>query len=254
MNTGTKTWIKLGIFLIMLIIIVIDFFVIRYLQKKMDNITIITYQDSTLLRVSPKSLNEPTILVTQQFVDKFNHYKSPFNDGMTFDQLIDEYIRNRWSDHYGCVRGTAEKKRIHEGIDLFVPENTPVYPLTDYGIVTEASDNPHYLVEVDYKKKDGSVHQTKIEYGKTVRILYPEGIESIYTHLNEVYVQAGQEVNSDTIIGLTGLTGNIRNSGKASHLHLELRDKNNRSFDPRHRLRFDQGSLEFFLEHLKLGE
>lgn len=254
MNSRAKTWIKLSIFLIMFIIIIIDFFVIKYLHKKLDFMMIITYQDSTLVSISSKSITEPTILVTRQFVDKFSHYKSPFNDGLTFNQLIDKYIRNRWADHYGCLRGTAEKRRIHEGIDLFVPENTPVYPLTDYGIVTEASDNPHFMVEVDYKTKDGKVHQTKIEYGKTVRILYPEGIESIYTHLNEIYVKTGEEVNADTMVGLTGLTGNIRNSGKPSHLHLELRDKDNKSFDPRHRLRFNQASLQFFLEHLKLGE
>jgi murein DD-endopeptidase MepM/ murein hydrolase activator NlpD len=252
MKSETKLMIKFGVFLLMLIIIIIDFFVIRYLQKKIDNLTIITYQDSMLVKISPKAIEKPTILVTQQFVDEFNHYKSPFNDGRSFQELIEKYIRNRWADHYGCLRGTAEKRRIHEGIDLFVPENTPVYPLSGYGIVTEVSDNPHYLVEVDYKTKDGSIRQTKIEYGKTVRILYPEGIASIYTHLNEVYVQVGQEVTGDTMVGLTGLTGNIRNSGKPSHLHLELRDKNNKSFDPRHRLHYNQGSLEFFLEHLNL--
>lgn len=252
MKTGMKLPIKLIIFCVMLLIIIIDTFVIRFLKEKLDNITIISWQDSTLIMVSPKTVKEPIILVSREFIDQFNSYKSPFNDGLSFNELIEKYIRNRWADHYGCGRGTAEKKRIHEGIDLFVPENTPVYPLSDYGIVTEVSDNPHYLVEVDYKTKDGAVHQMKIEYGKTVRILYPEGIESIYTHLNEIYVELGQEVNGDTVVGLTGLTGNIRNSGKPSHLHLELRDENNKSFDPRDRLRFHQASLRFFLEHLQL--
>ncbi|MDO9577014.1 MAG: M23 family metallopeptidase [Candidatus Cloacimonadales bacterium] len=254
MKTDAKFLIKLAIFIVMLLIITIDAFVIQYMKKKLDNITIISWQDSTMIKVSPKAIKEPTVLVSQEFIDKFNDYKSPFNDGMNFNELIEKYIHNRWADHYGCGRGTAEKKRIHEGIDLFVTENTPVYPLADYGIITEVSDNPHFLVEVDYKTKDSSVHQMKIEYGKTVRILYPEGIESIYTHLNEVFVVAGQEVNGNTVVALTGLTGNIKNSGKASHLHLELRDSNNKSFDPRDRLRFNQGSLKFFLEHLNMGE
>jgi murein DD-endopeptidase MepM/ murein hydrolase activator NlpD len=254
MKTDTKFIIKLAIFMVMLIIIVVDAFIIHYQKKKLDNLTIISWQDSTLIKVSPQSIDEPTILVSQEFIDEFNEYKSPFNDGWKFQQLIEKYINNLWTDHYGCSRGTAAKKRIHEGIDLFVPENTPVYPLAEYGIVTEVSDNQHYLVEVDYKKKDGSIHQMKIEYGKTVRILYPEGIASIYTHLNEVFVTAGQEVDGNTVVGLTGRTGNIRNSGKSSHLHLELRDSNNKSFDPRNRLRFDQGSLKFFLDHLNIGE
>ena len=254
MRRDAKNLIKLAIFGVMLLIIIIDAVIIRHLVKKLDNLIIISWQDSTLFKLSPKKINEPAILVTLEFIDHFNYYKSPFNDGMSFAELIEKYIHNRWEDHYGTNRGTADKKRIHEGIDLFAPENTPVYPLTDYGIITEVSDNPHYLVEADYKMKGGSIHQTKIEYGKTVRILYPEGIESIYTHLNEVYVDLGQEVNGNTVVGLTGLTGNISRSGKPSHLHLELRDRNNKTFDPRHRLHFNQASLKFFLEHLKLKE
>jgi len=252
MKSNTGFIIRSAIILLMLIIIIIDAVVIRHLKKKIDNLIIIGWQDSTLVKLSPNSIDEQTVLITKEFIDEFNHYKSPFKDGLSFQVLIEKYIRNRWSDHYGCSRGTREKKRIHEGIDLFVPENTPVYPLTDYGIVTEVSDNPHYQVEVEYKKTDDTRHKMKIEYGKTIRILYPEGIASIYTHLNEVYVKLGQEVDRNTIVGLTGLTGNIRNSGKPSHLHLELRDKDNKSFDPRNRLRFDQGSLEFFLDHLNI--
>jgi murein DD-endopeptidase MepM/ murein hydrolase activator NlpD len=173
---------------------------------------------------------------------------------MTFNELIDEYVMNRWADHYGCGRGTRERKRIHEGIDLFVPENTPLYPLTNFGIVTEVSDNPHYLVQVEYKKPGGIIDSMKIEYGKTIRILYPEGIESIYTHLNEVFVELNQTVDRNTVVGLTGLTGNIRNSGKPSHLHLELRDSENRSFDPRYRLRFEQNSAENFIKHIKIDD
>ena len=175
MKSKTGIFIKTTIILLMLIIIIIDAIVIRHLKKKVGNLTILSWQDSSLVKLTPKSIDKPTILVTKEFIDRFNDYQSPFKDGFTFQELMEKYIRNRWSDHYGCVRGTAEKKRIHEGIDLFVPENTPVYPLADYGIITEVSDNPHYLVEVDYVKPDKSVHKMKIEYGKTIRILYPEG-------------------------------------------------------------------------------
>ncbi len=252
MKSNTGFIIRTIIILLMLIIIIIDAVVIRHLKKKIDNLTIISWQDSTLVKLSPKSINEPVILVSKEFIDNFNHYESPFKDGLSFQELIEKYINNLWTDHYGCKRGSKAKRRIHEGIDLFVPENTPVYPLADYGIVTEVSDNPHYLVEVEYTKPDGTKETMKIEYGITVRILYPEGISSIYTHMNAVYVKLGQEVNRNTIVGITGLTGNIRNSGKASHLHLELRDKDNKSFDPRNRLHFDQGSVEFFLDHLNI--
>jgi murein DD-endopeptidase MepM/ murein hydrolase activator NlpD len=181
-------------------------------------------------------------------------YRSPFGDSLSFQELINEYVRNRYQDHYGAPRGNKSCRRIHEGIDLFVPENTPLYPLAPYGIVTEVSDDPFYLFDVECNNSDGSVSSTKIEYGKTVRILYPEGIESIYTHLSDVSVVLGQEVGFGTVVGYTGRTGNVRSSGKPSHLHLELRDSNNRSFDPRNRLHFEQASIDFFLRHLKIGE
>ena len=249
-----STKIKIVIFILIVIGFIINFSVISHLQKKLDYLTILTCEGDSLVIISPKSIKEPTVLLTPKMLDSFNKYSSPFNDGLNLDELIQKYIRNRWTDHYGAVRGTAEKLRIHEGIDLFVPENTPVYPITGYGIITEVSDNPHYLVKVQYKHKDGRIDTTKIEYGKTVRILYPEGIETVYVHLNEVYVTLGQEVNANTKVGLTGKTGNLMRSNKPSHLHMELRDLNNKSFDPRLKLKFNNQSYEFFLKHLKLGQ
>lgn len=252
MDSKKSSLIKIAIVIILIMIVIIDSFVIGHLQKKLDQITIVSYDADSLITYSPKSYKEPVILVTSDFIEKFSRYKSPFNDGLSFKELIKKYLHNAWSDHYGSPRGYKECRRIHEGIDLFVPENTPVFPLSDYGIVTEASDNPHYLVDTECTKPDGTIDTVQVEYGKTVRILYPEGIESIYTHLNEVFVSTGMEVNGNTKIGLTGRTGNIRNSGKASHLHLELRGPDNRTFDPRHRLHFEQGSIKNFIKHLKV--
>ncbi len=246
--------IRILILLILILTIIVNFFYIRYLQSKIDNITIITCESDSLIALSPKYFDEPVVLLTPEFIEKYSKYKSPFNDGLTFNELLKKYIKNRWADHYGCIRGTRERKRVHEGMDLYAPENTPVYPIADYGIVTEVSDNPHYLVKVQCKKPSGKIDSVKIEYGKTVRILYPEGIESVYAHLNEVYVKLGQEVNGNTVVGLTGRTGNLRNSSKKSHLHLELRDEDNKSFDPRNRLRFTQACIRNFLGHLKVGE
>ncbi|MCK4654653.1 MAG: hypothetical protein KAU01_09420, partial [Candidatus Cloacimonetes bacterium] len=157
--------IRILILLILILTIVVNFFYIRYLQSKIDNITIITCEADSLIALSPKYFNEPVVLLTPEFIDKYNKYKSPFNDGLTFNELLKEYIKNRWADHYGCIRGTRERKRVHEGMDLYAPENTPVYPIADYGIVTEVSDNPHYLVKVQCKKPSGKIDSVKIEYG-----------------------------------------------------------------------------------------
>ena len=254
MRLNISTVTKISILVLLIVIIAVDTLIIRYLQKKIDNITIVTFDSDSLIAVSPKSIKENLIVFTPQFVDDSSKLKSPFNDGLSLQELINKYIRNSWSDHYGTRRGTKNCRRIHEGIDLFVPENTPVFPLAKYGIVTEVSDNPHYMVQVVCKKQNGEIDTLKVEYGKIVRILYPEGIESVYAHLNEVFISLGQVVNGNTKVGLTGLTGNIRNSGKPSHLHLELRNSENKSFDPRHRLHYNNVNYEHFLNFLDISE
>jgi murein DD-endopeptidase MepM/ murein hydrolase activator NlpD len=236
------------------IVFIVENIIFIHFLKKMNSIHVLTTIQDSLYVSSPLKLEKGTILLSTDYINRFSQYRSPFGDSLSFQTLINNYIRNRNQDHYGSARGTKSFQRIHEGIDLFVPENTPLYPLAAYGIVTEVSDDPFYLFEVEGTQAGGTKNTTKIEYGKTVRILYPEGIESIYTHLNEVYVILGQEVGFNTVVGLTGRTGNVRNSGKPSHLHLELRDFNNRSFDPRNRLHFNQSSIDFFLKHLKIKE
>lgn len=245
---------KLIVVITLVIIVVTDFFVIRHLNNKLNNIIIITDQGNAPVFLPAKKIKKKTVLVTPSFIDKFTQYKSPFNDGLSFGELMEKYIKNRWQDNYGTKRGSKSVRRIHEGIDLFVPIDTALYPLAEYGIVTEVSDNPHFMVTVDCVRTGGIQDSIKIEYGKTVRILYPEGIESVYTHLNEVYVELGQEVYGDTKVGITGRTGNIQRTSKASHLHLELRDKNNNSFDARNRLKFNQVSFQNFLDHLDLED
>jgi len=251
MKVKSIAFIRLMIFLLLIAIVIIDTFIINHLQKKINQITIVTSDGDSLVAISPKALKKQTVLLTPKFVDEFSKYKSPFNDGLTFSELLEKYVHNSWSDLYGALRGSKKCRRVHEGIDLFVPENTPVYPLGDYGIVTDAEDNPHFMLTTKCKRENGESDTTEVEYGKIVRILYPEGIESLYAHLNEVYVKTGQTVSANTKVGLTGRTGNIRRSGKASHLHLELRDEQNRSFNPKHRLFFRRTSVKNFLKYLK---
>ncbi len=237
---------------LLIVLLIISTTLTINLNKKMDFLKIITVDGNSLKIMDGRKISNRTILITPEMIDTFNKYKSPFNDNLTFDELIKKYIKNKYADHYGCKRGSSKCRRIHEGIDLFVPRKTPIYPLTNFGIVTEVSDNEEYLVEVECKKTDGTIETKNIAYGKTIRILYPEGIESIYTHLDSVFVELNQVVNSNTKVGLTGLTGNIKNSGKASHLHLELRDLHNKSFDPRHKLRFNNPSIQYFLDKLEI--
>ena len=61
-------------------------------------------------------------------------------------------------------------------------------------------------------------------------VSYPRlGIKCLHYHLDQVYVKAGQRVNENTVIGLTGTTGRSTDI----HLHLGVKSlKTNTYFDP----------------------
>lgn len=238
-------------------IVVFDQIKLRGLEEAMGRVLVLSNTGDSLVVYHPVNLKERQVLLTPEFVDSFTDYKSPFWDGVgegdvIYQELINEYVENRFQDHYGCKRGSKRARRIHEGTDLFVPENTPVYPLADYGVVVEVSHNPNHTEWVEYTDSEGRVDTMQVEYGKIVKILYPEGITSTYVHLNAIYVEAGDEVRGDTKVGLTGVTGNLVRSGKASHLHLEVRYLDGKSFDSRHRLHYRGTSFKRFVEMLKL--
>ncbi len=243
---------KIIITLAILLVIFTETIIIKKMRKKLKNVKVITVKNDSLQVISPYKLSGKQFLFTTSFYDKFSKYHSPFNDGLTFKQLLKKYIRNRWTDYYGAKRGYRNCRRIHEGIDFFVPENTPVYPIADFGIVVFATDNPHFMYKVPCKRKNGKIDSVRVEYGKVVRIVYPEGIESVYAHLNKIFVKTGDLVGKNTKVGLTGVTGNLVRSGKPSHLHLELRDYNGKSFNPLDRLYFDKTNIENFLKYIEI--
>lgn len=97
---------------------------------------------------------------------------------------ISSYFGQRWG-------------RNHEGIDIAVPEGTPV-KAAECGTVSFAGDGG--------------------TYGKLVKIDHGNGVVTAYAHLNKINVTVGQAVNSDTQIALSGNTG--RSTGP--HLHFEI--------------------------------
>lgn len=93
---------------------------------------------------------------------------------------------------------TTAYSRWHPGIDVAVANGTPLEPVMD-GVVTEA--------------------QSSIGgYGNTVVVTHEDGTYYRYAHMSQRYVNKGDYVTTDTIIGTVGSTG--RSTGP--HLHLEL--------------------------------
>jgi hypothetical protein len=72
------------------------------------------------------------------------------------------------------------------------------------------------------------VDSTPGGYGLHVRISHADGTVSIYAHLSEVYVTAGNTMKDGETIGVSGDTGN----STGPHLHFEVRTPANVAVDP----------------------
>ncbi len=86
----------------------------------------------------------------------------------------------------------------HNGYDIAVPAGTPVHP-TQSGTVYFAGT---------YKG-----------YGNLVAVEHGKGYITLYGHNSEILVKPGQEVDTKTVIALSGSTG--RSTGP--HVHYEIR-------------------------------
>lgn len=86
----------------------------------------------------------------------------------------------------------------HIGVDLVCRGDKTIYPIAE-GVVD--SINAHGKA-----------------YGNHVTVKHPNGMTSLYAHMESVSVKKGQTVTKDTKLGIMGATGNV----KGAHLHLEL--------------------------------
>jgi murein DD-endopeptidase MepM/ murein hydrolase activator NlpD len=90
---------------------------------------------------------------------------------------------------------------FHPGVDIRAPRGSKITPVRG-GIVK-------------------LVVSERWGYGNRIEIDHLDGHESLYAHLDEVFVEVGQKVDLETIVGTVGMTG--RTTGP--HLHLEVRDE-----------------------------
>lgn len=110
-----------------------------------------------------------------------------------------------WRDLYGV-------QDYHLGIDLAAPNGTKVYA---YNSGTVLKSEYHY------------------SYGNYVLIDHGGGISTLYAHMSENVVWAGDYVEAGQLIGYVGLTG----STSGYHLHFETRE-NGTTVNPRNYLTF----------------
>lgn len=127
---------------------------------------------------------------------------NPFSEADVPDsQLIDVTgyfmpVPGQVTSNYGY---RSRFRRMHKGIDLAIKSNDTIYA---------AFDGKVRLTE--YERKG---------YGNYVIIRHPNGLETVYGHLNKHLVKPDQVVKAGDPIGLGGSTG--RSTGP--HLHFETR-------------------------------
>lgn len=144
--------------------------------------------------------NQPSVSIPIASVPPVASINSNGTTGSTHAELIYPLMnpapmtsRYGWRTH--PLTGT---RRFHSGVDIGAPSGTPVVA-TASGTVVSAGWNGGY--------------------GKAIVIQHGDTQQTLYGHLSEISVQAGQTVPQGTVIGLVGSTGN----STGPHLHFETR-------------------------------
>jgi murein DD-endopeptidase MepM/ murein hydrolase activator NlpD len=118
------------------------------------------------------------------------------SDGLGFTQKVAWPVVGRISGVYGSQRILNGTPRApHRGLDIAAAPGTPVGAMAS-GVVSLAEPGMYFT-------------------GGTVMIDHGHGLHSIYAHLRDVLVEAGEDVAQGAIVGTVGSTG--RAAGP--HLH-----------------------------------
>ena len=91
----------------------------------------------------------------------------------------------------------------HEGVDFRAKSGTPVFSVSSGTVRRIKRDYSH-------------------PYGIFIEIEHDNDFYTIYAHLSEIKVSAGENIKECDVIGLSGNTGN----STAPHLHFSLTHKN----------------------------
>lgn len=108
-------------------------------------------------------------------------------------------VEGAWvSSPYGWrTHPTSQSKAFHRGIDLACAEGTPV--------------RAAMAGSVEYTGYDGSS-------GNYLKLRHPDGVETVYCHMQYIFARAGEMVAAGQVVGTSGSTGNTT----GPHLHFSL--------------------------------
>lgn len=114
-----------------------------------------------------------------------------FEAGYThFDNMSSSY-----GDRINPISGNSQ---FHAGVDIAVPEGTPVFPAGNGKVVFAGAQRG---------------------YGNIVIVDHGNGYTTRYAHNSKLLVSEGEQINTRTVIAESGSTGN----STGPHLHFEVR-------------------------------
>lgn len=113
--------------------------------------------------------------------------------------LIDPPVEGRVSSGYGLRHDPfGGRLRQHNGIDIAVPEGTPITPTAPGKVIFSGNSGG---------------------YGNCVIVDHGDGLTSIYAHNSVNYAKPGDVVDRNSVLALAGSTG----KSTGSHVHFEVR-------------------------------
>lgn len=138
--------------------------------------------------------------------------------------LVTAFLPNTSTDIFGSEPQTQEIIQIQNTLKT---EKSIQYPLENYKVnqgynrFHSAADLGAPVGSIVKPVKAGTVEYAGYRtdgYGNLVIIDHGNNLDSYYAHLSKIYVDEGQTVNTNTVIGEVGLTGHTT----GPHLHLEI--------------------------------
>jgi murein DD-endopeptidase MepM/ murein hydrolase activator NlpD len=157
--------------------------------------------------------------IAPQSADQFDLHNQAINIGFPLRSDTDYHYRDNYLEkragppdpyNHAKVGPDGQLIRLHDGIDIYAPENVPVLSPFDGTVIDPATRWQPWQPD---------------RYGLTVVVQSDEptstGYMAVLVHLSNVWVDVGQHVTRGQVIGALGRTGDAQDV--RPQLHIELR-------------------------------
>lgn len=148
-----------------------------------------------------------------------------------FSQLpAQQYYKQDWNEEHVRLKAVPIPF-VNDSLRLILNKDNFIFPVKNGKVISEygvrhgrmhtGTDIKQRLNDTVVACFDGVVRLARQYggYGKVVVVRHPNGLESVYSHLNRIKVKPKQLVKAGQMVGLAGRTGRAT----TEHLHFELR-------------------------------